>query len=230
MPFITTRYRGRRMMGKARIVGRRFRVGRGGLRAARARLSNRYNPVPTFTETFKVDPITYNETSPGNSTSQLINFIGQVPQISDYTNLYNQYCIRKVTAIFVPAYNVADLNIPAAATPVALPRMVYAIQNSAIPLNPATESDVLQDNGAKIRMFDRPIKVSWRPQPATALAQVSGGFAAVNTRGFKWFTTTDTAVVHQGLAVSFTNDVPITGTPVLAQVYIKMTFSLRDPK
>lgn len=229
MPWISVRQRGRRYMGKARIKGRRYLVGRGGMRAARARLSTRYNPVPTFTETFKVDPITYNETSAGNSTSQLINFIGQVPQIADYTNLYNQYCIRRVTAIFVPAYNTSDLNVPAS-IPVAIPRMVYAIQNSAIPLNPTTESDVLQDNGAKIRMFDRPIKVSWRPQPATALAQVAGGFAAVNTRGLKWFTTTDTAVVHQGLALSFTNDVPITGNPVLAQVYIKMTFSLRDPK
>lgn len=191
---------------------------------------SRYNPVPTFTETFIGNPILFNQTSPGNSTGLIQNSFNQIPQVADYTALYNQYCIKRITAIFVPAYNVADTNIPASATPVDAPRFVYAIQDSAQQTAPTVESDVLQDNGAKIRMFTKPVKVSWRPKPAVADAIVAGGFVANTRRGLQWLTTAVTSVAHNGLAYSFTNAVPIAGTPTLASVYFKVTFSLRDPK
>lgn len=196
--------------------------------AARSRLA--YNPVPTFTETFIGNPILFNQTSPGNSTNLIQNSLNQIPQVGDYTALYNQYCIRKITAIFVPAYNVADTNIPASATPVDAPRFVYAIQDSAQQVAPTTEADVLQDNGCKIRMFTKPVKVTWRPRPAVADALVGGGFVANTRRGPQWLTTAVTTAAHNGLAYSFTNSVPIAGTPTLASVYFKVTFSLRDPK
>lgn len=213
--------------GYARVGGMRRRFGRGGMMAARSRL--RYNTVPTFVETFKLDPITFNATAPGSTCGLIQNSLSQIPQVLQYTSLYNQYCIKKITAIFVPAYNVYDQ--PAVGSSVTqAPRFVYSIQNSAVVATPAVEADVLQDNGAKIRMFTKPIKVSWVPRPSVADAQVAGGFAGVNTRGSKWYTTSDTVVVHNGLSYSFQNEIPLTGNPPIAQVYIKMTFSLRDPK
>lgn len=191
---------------------------------------SRYNPVPTFTETFIGNPILFNQTSAGNSTGLIQNSLNQLPQVAEYTALYNQYCIKRITAIFVPAYNVADTNIPLSATPVDAPRMVYAIQDSAQQVAPSVESDVLQDNGCKIRMFTKPIKVSWRPKPAVADAVVAGGFVANTRRGLQWLTTAATTVAHNGLAYSFTNSVPIAGTPTLASVYFKVTFALKDPK
>lgn len=213
--------------GKARI-----RMAAGPRGAARMRMYRRprYNPVPTFTESFVGNPILFNQTSAGNSTGLIQNSMSAIAQFSQYAALYNQYCIRKVTAIFVPAYNVADTNVPTSATPVDAPRMVWAIQDSAQQTTPTVESDVLQDNGAKIRMFTKPVKVTWRPRAAVADALVAGGFVANTRRGAQWYTTTNPAVPHNGLAYSFTNAVPIAGTPTLASVYFKITFSLRDPK
>lgn len=227
MPWIRLRARGR--MGKGRIVGRRRLVGRGGMRAARARLAYRSRPTPVFTESFVGPSITYGGAGVNAQVQLIQNNLGQIPQVADYTALYNQYQIRRVTAIFVPAYDTFQIGSPTGATGTTCPRMVYAIQDSAQQLNPTTEADVLQDNGAKIRMFDKPVKISWRPVAAAADALVQGGFASVN-RKYQWYGTTSTAVQHNGLALAFTTALAPAGNPTLANVYYKITFALKDPK
>lgn len=188
-----------------------------------------FNPQPMFTETLVQSPITFNATSPGNSSYLFTPTLAQIPQVAQYTALYNQYKIVKCSMLFVPAYNVADLNLPGGATPMDAPRVVWAIQDSAQSTAPANESDVLQHNGAKIRMFTKPVRVNFRPVAQVADALVSGGFVAM-TRKNSWITTTNTSVAHAGLAISFTNALPISGNPVLATCYLKITFALRDPK
>lgn len=223
MPYVR-RYRLRKpLYRRRRLAAPRF-----GLRTP-WRSRKMYNPMPTFTETIVQSPVTYNATSPGNSSYLFTNSLAQIPQVAQYQALYNNYMIKKVQMIFVPAYNVADLNAPTAATPVAAPRIVWAIQDSSQQTVPSIESDVLQMNGAKIRMFTRPVKVTWKPVAQLADAINLGGFVAV-TRKNQWITTTNPSINHAGLAVSFTNDVPIAGNPVLAQVYVKITFCLKDPK
>lgn len=226
MPFIR-RYRLRKPLYRRRRAAATARP-RFGLRTPwRSRVM--YNPQPTFTETIVASPLTFNATSPGNSSYLMGVTLAQLPQVAQYQNLYNNYCIRKVQMIFVPAYNVADYNAPAAATPSAAPRMVYSIQDSSVVTTPTNEVDVLKDNGARIKMFTRPVRVTFRPTASLADALVTGGFVGV-TRKNQWLTTSNPSVLHTGLAVAFTQDVPVSGNPVLAQVYVKITFSLKDPK
>lgn len=212
---------------RRRLGFRPRRVGRGGMAAARARLSRGASPM--FTETFVGAPILTGGVGAQAPVQLIQNNLGQIPQVADYTALYNQYKIMKVTAIFVPAYDTYQAGTPTGATGTTCPRMVYAIQNTSQQLNPVTEADVLQDNGAKIRMFDKPVKISWRPVAAVADALVQGGFASVN-RKHTWLGTTNSAVNHNGLAIAFTSALPPAGNPYLAQVYYKITFALRDPK
>lgn len=222
--------RGRRRGGKyrpRRRLGFRGRVGRGGMAAARYRLGRMNSPM--FTETFVGTPIVYGGVGAAAPVQLIQNNLGQVPQVADYTALYNQYKIMKVTAIFVPAYDTYQAGTPTGATGTQAPRMVYAIQDTSQQLAPVTEADVLQDNGAKIRMFDKPVKVSWRPVSAAADALVQGGFASVNRKS-QWYGTLSTAVNHNGLAIAFTSGLPPAGNPTIANVYFKITFALRDPK
>lgn len=212
---------------RRRLGFRPRRVGRGGMAAARYRLGRSTSPM--FTETFVGAPINVGGVGASAPVQLIQNNLGQIPQVADYTALYNQYKIMKVTAIFVPAYDTYQVGSPTGATGTTAPRMVYAIQASSQQLNPLTEADVLQDNGAKIRMFDKPVKISWRPVAAAADALVQGGFASVNRRN-QWYGTTSTAVQHNGLALAFTHALPPAGNPVIAQVYYKITFALRDPK
>lgn len=229
MPWVSIRYRRPRGKGATRILGRRrFMRARGAMGAARMRLG-RSRFTPTFTESFTGLPIVVGGVGAQAPVQLIANQIGQIPQFGDYATLYNQYQIRKVTAIFVPAYDTYQAGSPAGATGTTCPRMVYAIQDSSLQAPPTSESDVLQDNGAKIRMFDRPVKVSWRPVPAAADALTAGGFASVN-RKYQWYGTTSAGVDHVGLALAFTHTIPPAGNPVIAQVYYKITFALKDPK
>lgn len=188
----------------------------------------RSNTTPMFTETFKGEPILWNGAGVNSPVQLIQNNVGQIPQFASYAALYNQYRMLRVTAIFVPSTDSHGFDTPTVSA-VAAPRMVYAIQDSAQQLNPTVESDVLQYNGCKIRIFNKPVKVSWKPVSAAADALVQGGFASVN-RKYQWYGTTSSAVQHNGLAVSFTSSLNPVGTPVLAQVYFKITFALKDPK
>lgn len=230
--------RQRRLAGGARVRGRRMYLGRGPRAAARARLG-RFNPTPTFTETYVGNPIPFRiqgaGTTPGGQVTAaglIAVAMGDIPQIAQYTALYNQYCIRKVTAIMVPAYNVYDQ--PAVGSSVTqAPRLVTAIQDSADQAGPTSELDVLQDNAAKIRMFTKPVKFSWRPvaQVGESLLPAGGGLVGVSRKN-RWLSTNNIVVPHNGLAYAFTTDTPPVNpdTTVLANVYFKITFSLRDPK
>lgn len=202
--------------------------------AARTKLAYRKGrrtamSTPMFTETYAGTPIVYNATTPGQSLGLISNKLSDIPQIADYTNLYNQYCIKRITAIFIPAYNVFDQPGALAASAVAAPRFVYSVQDTALVVPPTTEAQVLSDNKAKIKMFTKPVRVSWVPRAQAADALTSGGFVAVN-RSNAWYNTAVGAnVLHNGLQYAFTNDVALSGNPVLAQVYFKVTFALRDP-
>lgn len=215
--------------------GRRMRLRPGGMAAARARLG-RYNPTPTFTETYVGNPIPFQiqGTSPSGASiaAGLIQVaLNDIPQVAQYTSLYNQYCIRKVTAIMMPAYNVYDQ--PATGSSVThAPRLVTAIQDSAQQVAPTSELDVLQDNSAKIKMFTKPCKFSWRPVAAVGNTAVTGGALVAESRKNRWLSTEAITVAHAGLAFAFTTDTPVTNpaTTVLANVYFKVTFSLKDPK
>lgn len=227
MPYARIRRynRGRRM--------RIRRVGRGGAAAARARLGyyrTRFNATPTFTETLKLTNL--NTGTTGTAAGLLAVAMTQIPQVGDYQALYNQYCIRSVQFIVMPEYDQYDSNNASTATTAAVtaPRFVYAINDSAKQIAPSTEQDVLSDNGAKIRMLDKPIKVRFRPVAQVSVTD-SNGNQVFETRKNRWLSFDDIGVAHSGLAWAMTQTVP-NGTLALpgCVVYAKITFSLRDPK
>lgn len=226
MPWTVVKRRGGRPL--RRRMYRPRRVGRGGMNAARVRLGrSRY--TPTFTETFVGTDIVWGGVGAAAPIQLIQNNVGQIPQFGDYSALYNQYQLRRVTAIFVPAYDTYQAGSPTGATGTTAPRMVYAIQDSALQVAPTSEADVLQDNGCRIRMFDKPIKVSWRPVSAAADAQVAGGFSSVN-RKYQWYGVTSSAQLHNGLAIAFSSTLPPAGNATICKVYYKLTFALKDPK
>lgn len=220
-----------RRVGKYRI---RRRLGKGGAAAARYRLGymkRRTNPVPTFTETIRLANL--NTGTTGSGTAGLLAVaMNQIPQVNDYAALYNQYCIKSVQLIMTPEYDQYDSNNSptGAVAAVTAPRFVYAINDSAKQTTPTTEIDVLSDNGAKIRMLDKPIRVRFRPVAQVSLTD-SNGNQVFETKKNRWFSFTDTSVAHSGLAWAITQTVPnsVLSLPAVI-VYAKITFSLRDPK
>lgn len=211
---------------------RRARVSRAlGAFGRVARRRRMFNPTPTFTETINLTTLNTGTTGAGSAGLLAVAF-NQIPQYTDYDNLYNQYCIRSIQFIFVPSYDQYDSNnlATAATAAVTAPRFVWAINDSANQTAPTSELDVLADNGAKIRMFDRPIKVRFRPVAQVKLTDSNGNLVS-ETKKNRWLSMNDVGVAHSGVAWAITQTVPNSTLALPAcVVYAKVTFSLRDPK
>lgn len=227
MPFtVYKKYGGRRRY--RRYGGVRGRGRKGAMGAARARLGQ--SKMTTFTETFTLPVI--NTGTTGTAAGLLAVAMNQVPQWTDYSALYNQYCIKSVQFILMPEYDQYDSNNNAAATAAAVtaPRLVYAINDSAQQITPTTELEVLQDNGARIRMLDKPIRIRCRPVAQVATTD-SNGNPQFETRKSRWLSFQNSGTAHSGVAWALTQTNPNTTLALPAmKPYVKLTFSLRDPK
>lgn len=227
MPFYRVRKYGRRV--HRRGGGIRGRGRRGAMGAARYRLQ-RSPGTPTFTETYALSNINIQTT--GTSTGLLRVAMNQVSQFGDYQALYNQYCIRSAQFILMPEYDQYDANNSTAAATAAAtaPRLVYAINNSAAPPTPAVEQDVLQDNAAKILMMHRPVRIRCRPVAEVAMTDSNTNLQYESKKN-RWLSFDTPGTAHCGVAYAITQTVPnsVLALPAV-RVYVKLTFSLRDPK
>lgn len=227
MPYIR-RYRARRPVYRRRRAGGARRVP---LYAVPSKMRSTRITTPTFTETYRLGTVVSNPAT-GNTVGVWKASLLGVPQVADYTALYNQYCIKRVTLHIIPAYNQYDSeNVATTIAPIiTAPRLVYAIQDSAQVPTPTSENDVLTDNGCKIRMLTRPVKISFRPVAEMGGSASTGGFVSESKR-MRWLSTANPEVPHTGVSFSITQAIQNTAqSDPLATVYVKVTFSLRDPK
>lgn len=219
-----------RRYAKKKYVPRRRMPYRRRVYRPRMMSSTLRNPTPTFTETFALTSLQCSTT--GTTAGRLRVAMNQVPQFGDYQALYNQYRINSVTFILIPEFDMYDSNNSSVATisAVTAPRLVYAIQDSAQSLIPATEQDVLQDNGCKIRSLSRPIRIRCRPVAEVSLTDSNTNPQYESKRRrFLSFNTPGTA--HGGVSYAITQTVPnsVLNLPAV-KVYAKVNFTLRDPK
>lgn len=240
------RFRPRRLGGrKKKPAMKRKRM----LRAAR-RVNT--NSSQVFTETFKASTECYGVNAQGEvaipaTTSgvgvKLLAQMNRVPQVQQYGNLYQSYKILRVKFLVVPkwtgeAYNEASIGTGAGLGITETPRFAYAIndndQSLAAPLN---ELSVLQNNGCKVRLFNKPVSITIRPKPMLeqVVNQPLVGTSFVNTyqKGGQWieFDGTGTTVQHIGIDGFFSaqNNL-VNGFINLADIYVSVSFVCRDPR
>lgn len=210
--------------------------------ARRRKLRSSYTPTPTFTETVKLNDIggftSTAGTAEGGGVFKLR--ISDIPQFNaDYANLYTQYRINSVKYIVLPQFDTFEANTAvqnqAQPTPYSfsgMARVAWAVQTSPNVAIPATESDVLQDNGAKVRAFGSKWVVSMRPVPDISVTTSAGVIPTRSTRS--WFNY-DAGLSgnnpEHGSIQWWISQLASTGSQGQKySVYAKINFSLRDPK
>lgn len=200
-----------------------------------------FNPQPTFTETFRPGYAATLSTNTG--TLFYVNMNMMLPaQLTSYSTLYNQYCIRKLQVIIIPRYTNTDINVSVGGvTNLFQNQYAYSIVDTPDVIAPGSMNDVLQDNGCRIStMGTKPLRITCRPKPSieTSSNGTSGGAVAIRLKGQQWFNfnNTDTnptvqgqGVNHAGISLYLQNN-NAAQTTIVADVYYKLTFSLRDPK
>lgn len=214
--------------------------------ASRGRRLN-FNPSPTFTETYRL------KNSSGvaldvlpNAGFMLAPSMGQLPQLTQYSNLYQKYRILKVAYLLVPNFsggtdqNVAIFNtvsgnfpiIPGVSTS-GTARIVYVIDNTPNQAVPVSEDAVLQENGCKIKFADKPVRMSCAPVPEIKDANNN---EITLKKKFINFTTDNPNIAHYGIRGWCNHPFTIgTGSFNIADsltyaVYVKLTFQVAEPR
>jgi len=225
--------RTRRTFGGRRAP--RVRIGAAAPSRFYAKRRQMFNKMPTFTET--VDFGTNSMPASGPFLDQFKCRLNSIPQFANYAALYNQARIIKVQYLIMPAFTqyAPTSDATTATQSVSCPRFVYSIQDTANAPPPTSELDVLTDNGCKIKLMNKPIKINTRPVPwlNEGISLPSTNLIAWTNRRRQWLTT-DTvgqAVYHGGVNYAITQDVLAHANPQTQwAVYAKITFQLRDPK
>jgi len=195
------------------------------------------NPQPVFTETCRLARI---NTSPpvfyqmnANSTGQLSVQMDTLPQLSQYSTLYQKYRILKVQYLMLGTYNTqssdinaAQSNLPTAVT-YGMGRIAHVVQSSpGVPL-PVNEDSVLTCNGAKV-ISARP-KFTIKHRPVPNLLDASGSRITMKSP-FIDFVTTGFNVEHGAVNWSYILPGSNQALDPLYAVYAKITFQLSDPR
>lgn len=226
--------RRRRVLRRVRRIPKGRRIRRGVM-----------NNQPTFVETFKV--ARDNMAVPIGDGSGLGKYfkvrIQDVPQVAQYSNLYAQYRINWVKVMLIPQFNTQSsdpnaqqFNVSSSLNAYGMARIVYSIQDSPNQATPASENEVLEDNGCKIKPLGAKWSCSFKPVPDVVLTNGAAGVIPVRMKNKSWFNfdtaTPDNNPFHGGVKAWIT--LPGLGAteaqPITWYCYYKVSFTLRDPQ
>lgn len=224
---------GRKRYG--RMARRAMRYGRYGMVAAR-RLRGVTKPYVTFTETFRAPTPQGGFLAIQANAGGIFNVaFNMLPQFQNYSALYHEFALRKLQVILVPRYNITDANV--GPPDYYLPRICWAVNDSPDQILPVSETEVLTDNGAKIANLNKKVIINCYPKPNIDAAVNGIGSAAIRQRKLTWFNTvavgnnpltTGVNVPHGSIVFWCANNTA--NQPLeIADVYYRLTFSLRDP-
>lgn len=238
-----------RVRGYGRKVGGR-RVGaarrRYGARGARGRIARTLNPMPTFVETFHKAEDNVLVAAGGSTGSVFKVRINDIPQWQQYLALYKQYRINWVKVMLIPQtdgsaadINAYQYNYSQTLNGQGLGRIVWSIQNSPNVGVPASEQEVLQDNGAKVRPLKSMWSCSFKPVPDLAMTGTAAQSVYVKSRYRPFMNFITDTVNNNPLHGSVQTYISLPGAqlgpsgPASYQTYhcyYKVSFTLRDPK
>lgn len=146
--------------------------------------------------------------------------LSNVSGVSDFTNLYQEYCISKVELFWYPKANVKGSTTVAAQTTSSI---VYTAFDPNDIVVPATLQELKEMAGCRTHYGYRPFKLTIYPK--VALAAYDGAFTGFATpKGYTWLNTDYPTIRHYGLKFGLAgND----SSTVLYNSYsIEMKFTL----
>lgn len=210
--------RGRRRQGRKRMTWR----------PRRKVTVRKYSP--TYTEIVAAGNIQ------ANNGGQFVCRFVDIPQQAQYSSLYKQFCIKKLSVMLLPRLNSFDANTAlAVGTSYWAPRLTYSVDDTPSTTIPGSELDVLSDNGAKVVSLTNKRTLTCYPKPSIGSIDTQlGSVVATRMRKAVWLNTNSADVANSGVNVQHHGiRYWLTGNPLyndfMFDVYYKITFQLRDP-
>ncbi len=152
----------------------------------------------------------------------------QVPNYTEFTGLFDQWCIDKVDVMLVPTYT--NSNLSAAVVTAQLPTIVHCIDDDDSAA--ATKTDIQQYANCKYTQLltgftdPKPIR-SFRPKPAIAVFQQGATFAYGSvTPGPKWIDVAYPTVPHYSVKGALDNANVASSQPNTTMAYVDVVCKL----
>jgi len=178
-----------------------------------------------------------------NGGAQLIgNFefaLDKLPQYSEFTKLYEEYCIKEVKITFQPMWNSNVAQVSENVTEQAqcrVPKLGFcAVYTGGALPGTGQENPWLECEGYEQHDFDRSITVALKPRILgdAYSAQVSPTYA-VSQDGFTWIPVASAGVLHYGLNWRvydpFYNRLIYGPSDPVGIAYVTYTIGLRGPQ
>lgn len=153
-------------------------------------------------------------------------FLSQLPNYTEFTNLYDQYKISRIKVKFIYSANSQDVTTAANIT--ALPNLLTVVDNNdSTALTSA--GDYCQYKDFRIRRMDKPCSVYFKPQ--FAVAAYSGAFTSYASKT-GWIDCASYNVKHYGLKFGVDPMFYGDGSSVTGRVQCILTYYMkfRAPK
>lgn len=125
-----------------------------------------------------------------------LNFsLSQVPNPSDFTNLFDFYRINAIKLHFIPQ---ANMNSTGSLDPLSIPVIHYMVdQDDSIGF--ANETQALEKEGIKTRRLDKPFTYYLKPRVSTEIYNNGITTAYALNRRAQWIDCNSSGVAHFGL-------------------------------
>ena len=215
-------------------IRKRVLLKRAGKPRRRRLLRRLINPSPTFTEMLQAGQLF------AGAGGVFKASMAALPELSQYSALYSQYCIKRLEVILLPTYssqeqNQAQSNFvnPVTTLGVAQSRLAYAINDTSNEPNPLNELSVLEDNGCRVvPILSKAIRLSCAPVADVGVVDRNSilGVSVAESKKHRWLSfDSGSEILHSG--ISYWISGASTGSaPPVVDVYYRITFSVRDPR
>lgn len=148
-------------------------------------------------------------------------FLSQLPNYTEFTNLYNEYKIARVKVKFI--YSANNQPVTTLANITALPTIYTAVDTNDS-VAPTAVSDLLQYKTFKAHRADKPFSVYFKPN--YAVAAYSGAFTSYAASA-GWIDTSSVNVKHYGLKWIIDPMFYSTGTNVTGRLQTILTYYIK---
>lgn len=217
------------MVKQFRQVKRNIRTGRSARRkfGRRQMIMKKGRIIHFFKRSFKQE-ISITNSGFQAITSDGTNYndfkLNQLPNYSDFTNLYDTYKICGIRQKFVFNRNNADVSVT---SPITELPMLVTVNDFNDDGALANENEALEYSTFKQARLDRPIKRYFRPTEQT----VAGGTTSTDYMKSKWTSTEAPERIHRGLKVAVDTINSASGTTIgTLCIYTTYYVACRTPK
>jgi hypothetical protein len=143
--------------------------------------------------------------------------LSDLPELSSFTNIYEQYKFVKVEVSFIPLVNLVNTTT---GTPASHPLLVVIDYNNNG--NPPNINALLDYTNLKITPCNKAVKITLQPHSLALMYDGSAGQAGGSIPA-QWITTTQTSIVHYGIRYGIKSTGSGTIIPQNWAVYLKYT-------